>query len=186
MKSIFKVIMLFVMVLAMGCASTSTPEITAKQMKELETIVNSKSFEFNARWARPLTTNSLNSIANAGLLPPGSTNNNIDMTGNSNYFKMSGDSIKAYFPYFGERQLGGAGYLGSDNAIQFEGIPENMKMDKNEKGYTLAFDIKNKTETYQVNAQFFPNKKGNININSSHRFPISYTGNFKKTEEQLN
>ncbi|MEM9075914.1 MAG: DUF4251 domain-containing protein [Bacteroidota bacterium] len=176
MKSVRKVSMLIFLVLVLGCKSTSSPEVTAQQLEELDAMVNNKSFEFVARWARPLTTSSLNSIANAGLLPPGSTNGAIDMTGNANYFKMSGDNVKAYFPYFGERQLGGAGYLGSNNAIEFEGIPENIKMDKNPKGYKISFDIQNKTETYQVSAQLFPNKKGNININSTHRFPITYEG----------
>ncbi|PRX54829.1 uncharacterized protein DUF4251 [Flagellimonas meridianipacifica] len=173
------------MVLAVGCASTSAPEITSEQIKELDAIVNSKSFEFKARWARPLVTSSLNSVANAGLLPQGSTINNIDLVGNNNYLRMNGDSVVAYFPYFGERQLGGTAYLGSNNAIEFEGVPGNMKINKNEKGYMVAFDIKHKTETFQVNAQLFPNKKSNININSTHRFPISYIGNFEKTEEQL-
>ncbi|MEM9362090.1 MAG: hypothetical protein AAGA43_05615 [Bacteroidota bacterium] len=46
-----------------------------------------------------------------------------------------------YFPYFGEIQLGGAGFLGSNNAIQFEGVPENVKMDKDSKGYQITFRI---------------------------------------------
>lgn len=177
MKLVGKVSILFLLVFSLSCKSTSSPEVTAQQIKELEEIVDNKSFEFSAKWARPLANSSLNSIANAGLFPPGSNNNAIDLTGNTNYFRMVGDSVKAYFPYFGEIQLGGAGFLGSNNAIQFEGVPENIKMEKSSKGYQITFNIQNKTETYQVDAKLFPNKKGNININSSHRLPISYSGN---------
>ncbi|MEM9362096.1 MAG: DUF4251 domain-containing protein [Bacteroidota bacterium] len=176
MKSVGKVSILFFLILALSCKSTSSPEVTAQQIKELEEIMDNKSFEFRAQWARPLVTSSLNSVGNAGLLPQGSNINNIDLTGNANYFRMYGDSVAAYFPYYGEKQLGGGGYPPNENSIKFEGIPEKVNIEKNQKGYNIKFYIKYKIETYQVNAQLFPSKKGNININSTHRFPITYQG----------
>ena len=160
---------------AMSCSSAKDPVATEEQKKELETLVNNKRFEFRARWARPLVTSSLNSVANAGLIQQGSTINNVDLTGNANFLKMEGDSVSAYFPYYGERQLGGV-YPPTDNAIKFEGIPEDLKVSENTKGYQIKFNISNKTETYQIIAQLFPSKKGNININSTHRQPITYVG----------
>ncbi len=170
----------------LSCSSAKSPEVTVAQMQELDALMKGKSINFEARWARPLVTTSLNSIANAGLLPPGSNINNIDLTGNTNYFRISGDSVSGYFPYYGEKQLGGGGYPPNNNAIQFDGVPEDFQIVKNAKGYQVTFDIQNQTETYQVKAQVFPSKKGNININSTHRFPIAYTGNFEEymtTEE---
>ncbi|WP_435625755.1 DUF4251 domain-containing protein [Flagellimonas sp.] len=168
---------------AMSCSSAKDRVVTEEQKKELETLVNNKTFEFKARWARPLVTSSLNSVANAGLIQQGSTINNVDLTGNANFLKMTGDSVSAYFPYYGERQIGGA-YPPTDNAIKFEGIPEDLKVDQNSKGYQIRFNISNKTETYQVTAQLFPNKNGNININSTHRLPISYVGTVSSTTSE--
>ena len=184
MKRIYRTLPLFIAAFFLSCSATKDPEATAEQIKELDEIVSNKSIDFIARWARPLTTTSLNSVANAGLIAPGSTVNSIDMTTNPNYFKMVGDSVTAYFPYYGEIQLGGGGYPQNDNAIQFNGIPQNLRVDKDKKGYKIRFNIKDDTETYQVNAQLFPNKKGIFNINSSHRTPISYSGNFEELQEK--
>lgn len=176
MKRLSYIIMFLGLVITLSCSSTKNHEATAEEINALNDLVQQKEFEFTARWAKPLTTTALNSVINAGLLPPGSTVNNIDLTGNSNYLRMQGDSVMAYLPYFGERQLGGAGYNPSNTAIQFEGVPDELEVNKKGNGYQISFNIRNKTETYQVNAQLFPNKRGSININSSHRFPIVYTG----------
>ncbi|TAI48843.1 DUF4251 domain-containing protein [Flagellimonas allohymeniacidonis] len=175
MKTLLKYLPLISLALLIGCSSSQNKKFTAQQLEELDALIEAKSFEFVANWARPLTTSAFNQIATAGLLLPGSTPNNIDLTGNANYFRMVGDSVYAYFPYYGERQMG-AVYPGTDNSIHFQGIPDDFSMERNEKGYKFSFTINDRTETYQVNAQWFPSKTGNININSSQRFPIAYSG----------
>ena len=184
MKTIYRILPVLIIAFFLSCSSSKSPELTAEQIKELDEIVSNKSIEFKARWARPLTSTSLNRIASAGLIEPSSNINNIDMTTNQNYFRMVGDSVMAYFPYFGEIQLGGGYYPQNNNGIQFNGIPQNFSVDKDKKGYKIRFNIKDNTETYQVNAQLFANKKAVLNINSSHRTPITYSGNFDEFQEK--
>ena len=66
--------------LVQGCGTVS--KNTLAETKALDELVVSKRFEIESDWALPLATNSLNSIANAGLLPPGSSANRISLVGN--------------------------------------------------------------------------------------------------------
>ena len=134
----------------------------------------------------PLTTNSLNQISNAGLLPPGSVANRINLIGNANYLRIKGDSISAFLPYFGERQLAG-GYNNNNVGIQFNGIPKEYSVTKDEKKqqHNIRFNINNNTENFQVYITVFPNMTATMNINSSHRFAISYSGFVSSIEKEL-
>jgi hypothetical protein len=158
-----------------GCGTVS--KNTLSETKVLDDLVASKMFEIESDWALPLATNSLNSIANAGLLPPGSSANRISLVGNPNYLKIHGDSISAYLPYFGEQQMG-AGYTSEGGAVQFNGVPISYEAIKDEKRqrYEINFRIRNKTETYTVNLSLFPKKVSVINVISTHRFTIRYEG----------
>ncbi|MBS9463461.1 DUF4251 domain-containing protein [Flagellimonas sp. 389] len=168
------VLLLFIFV---GCASQQKNTATTEEIEKLDKLIAEMAFEIKARWARPLVSNSLNSIANAGLLPLGSTANQIDLIGTSSHFRIIGDSVTANLPYFGERQMGAA-YNSANGGIQFSGMPRNLKIVKQEngKGYKLDFQINNNTETYDVNVNIHPNLQSRININSSHRNVISYSG----------
>ncbi|MGB5370884.1 MAG: DUF4251 domain-containing protein [Flavobacteriaceae bacterium] len=161
--------------LVQGCGAVS--KNTLAETKALDELVVSKRFEIESDWALPLATNSLNSIANAGLLPPGSSANRISLVGNPNYLKVQGDSISAYLPYFGEQQMG-AGYNNEGIAVQFKGVPVSYEVVKhqNRQRYEINFVIRNKTETYTVNLLLYPKKASVINVISTHRFMIRYEG----------
>jgi hypothetical protein len=163
------------MFLMCGCATI--PKNTLAETKALDELLASKMFEIQSDWALPLTTNSLNSIPNAGLLPPGSSASRISLVGNPNYLRVQGDSITAYLPYFGEQQMG-AGYNREGGAVQFSGVPISYEAIKDEKRqrYEINFRIRNKTETYTVNLSLFPKKVSVINVISTHRFTIRYEG----------
>lgn len=134
-------------------------------------------FEIRSDWALPLATNSLNSIANAGLLPPGSSAGQISLIGNANYVKVMGDSLSVYLPYFGERQMGG-GYNSDGAGIEFIGVPKKMEItkDKEKQRYDIRFEFKKDSENFMVIITLLPNLQSTININSSQRFPIRYSG----------
>ncbi len=169
---------LFSLLLILGCASTPKPEASDEQIQDLAGLIFEQSFEIEANWAIPLATGSLTSIANAGLLPPGSTLNRIDLFGNSSYLRVTKDSVKAQLPYYGERQMGGGTYGNNQYGIQFEGIPKDFEIvpNKKKRGYTMRFTISTQTETFQVAALLFPDQSSTININSTHRTPIGYRG----------
>ncbi|MFT4830735.1 MAG: hypothetical protein ACI815_000371 [Psychroserpens sp.] len=177
MKLIINILTLLMLAILIGCGTSSKTVSSAAQIQQLEDLVASKSFQIQSDWAMPLMTNSLNSISNAGLLPAGSSGSQISLIGNSNFLMLEGDTISAYLPYFGERQMGG-GYSTTDNAIQFKGIPEKYEVTKNEKTQSkeISFNIDNRTESFRVFITLSPNFSSTINVNSSHRFSIRYKG----------
>lgn len=127
------------------------------------------------------------SINNSGLLPPGSNVSRIDLTGNSNYLKIDGDSISAYLPFYGERQLGG-GYSNRTVGIEIDGEYRDLKVTKGKKdSKEIRFSAKDKNSTnenYNVYIQVFSNKTSNITINSSHRTRIRYSGKMTPLEKE--
>ncbi len=165
------------LLLLIGCNSSQSIVEPSVKSKALDALVAQKAFQIDLDWAYPLATGTLNRIATSGLLPPGSTASSISLIGNSNYFRMYGDSIVMDLPYYGERQLAGD-YDTSKNGIKFKGIPENYEVQKNEKkqSYEISFLIRNDRESSRVFVTLFPDHIANININSSHRTPIRYKG----------
>lgn len=163
----------------------SSREVTQEDMARLERLVQSQHFEIDLQWARPMATNSLNQLVNSGLFQPGDNASQINIQGFSSVFKFEGDTVIADLPYFGERQMGG-GY-NSNTGIKFKGIPEQLEITKqeNKNFYRINFRISEKTESFQVMMQLYPNMKGFISINSSERTPIRYDGKLEAiaTEE---
>lgn len=170
----------------MACGGTKTVA-SPEEMEALDNLVAKRSFEINARWARPMVSQALNSISNARLLPYGSNASQVDITGSSSYLRLVDDMVKADLPYFGERQMSG-GYDSQKTGIQFEGVPEDLQIEPNSKtkGYTMRFNINNGSENFQVIAQLFPSRSSSISITSSQRTQIRYDGTvseYNKDEE---
>ncbi|SNY99981.1 DUF4251 domain-containing protein [Flagellimonas pacifica] len=180
MKTLSKITIIVLAIALLSCASHSKSSATVAEVDALQKLVAEKTFIIKANWAMPMATGSLNRIANTGLIPPGSTANRIDITGNGSYLRVLGDSVAADLPYFGERQMGG-GYT-NDTGIKFEGVPQELTFipDDKSKGYTVNFNISKGTETYQVSAKLFPNRTSLINIISSQRTSIRYDGRVDK------
>nr|WP_298926338.1 DUF4251 domain-containing protein [uncultured Allomuricauda sp.] len=185
MKPFEKYIISMLIVITAGCASNPKSTATTQEIEAINRLVSEKSFEIKANWANPLATGSINSIANAGLLPVGSTANRIDLSGSASYLRVIGDRVEANLPYFGERQMGGT-YNSNNIGIQFEGVPKDFEIVPNKKtqGYTMRFTISAATETYQVVAQLTPSFSSSLNINSTHRTAIWYTGNVGEYAKQ--
>ena len=159
-----------------SCGSSQKTAASAIQSQVLEQMVEQKSFQIESEWAQPLNTKAMNSIASSGLLLPGNSGSNISLIANPNYLKVMGDTVAAYLPYFGERQL--TARYGVGNAIEFKGIPDKLKISQNskKKNYTILFTIKENTEVYQVTITLFNSLSSHISINSSQRNVIRYIG----------
>ena len=170
-------VMLFVVAANIACSSASKVKNGKKSFEQLDALMTAKDFEIISNWALPLATNSLNSLANAGLFQPGSTAGQISLIGNPNYVKIKGDSLLVYLPYFGERQMGG-GYNNRGPGISFDGIPQQMVIKKNEEKerYDIRIKMKDRTESFNLTITIFPNFDTAINVNSSQRFSIRYAG----------
>ncbi|WP_419211641.1 DUF4251 domain-containing protein [Maribacter sp. X9] len=157
-----------------GCG---TSKLDSKEIEELQSLLETKSFEFKADRVNPMATQSLNAISNSGLLPPGSNAGSIQLNGGNNFLKIMGDSVSANLPYYGERRFGG-GY-GSDAGIEFNGIPTHYSQiyNKDRKRYDITMQLDQKMESYNLNLSIFPNKIANLTISSNQRNTIRYSGN---------
>lgn len=173
---------IILLILSVSCGSKR--EASAEQISQLDQMVEDREFEIDAQWARPLVTNSLNQLANAGLLKPGDNASQISVQGTNSFLRFEGYTVSAYLPYYGERQFGGA--YDNDGAIEFEGVPRDLEINKNEDKnyYSIEFNIQKDAESYKVNLVLYPNFKGLINVNSAQRFPIRYEGNIKGLDKK--
>lgn len=181
MKMQKKVILIGLTILILGCAASQK---TYETNAALDEMVSQKHFEINAKFAQPMLTQALSQVALSGLIPPGSTINQINLNGSYNFLKIQGDSVSANLAYYGERQMGG-GYNNNNAGIVFKGVPETIEIIKDEvkQNYTIKFSINHKTENFMVNATAGTNLSGTINVTSSHRSRIGYTGDVKKLDE---
>ncbi|WP_298238241.1 DUF4251 domain-containing protein [uncultured Algibacter sp.] len=170
---------LFFILVAIAC-KTSKFTATPAQMEALENLIINKDFVIESNWAYPQSTNAMQQIANTGILGPGNTAGSINLIGNSNFLKISGDSIMSYLPYYGERQMN-VGYGGSDSAIQLKDIVHDYKVKTNkDNSYTITLNANSKTENFTVYLRVFPNLKSSITFNSPSRFPIRYEGKIQE------
>jgi hypothetical protein len=182
MKSTSSLLITFCLALqlfaVLGCGGTKEP-LSARAWDQMENAVTNRDFQFRAQWAEPLQTGSMNQIANAGLIPPGSNVNRIDLTGTANYLKMEGDRVEMQLPYYGERQINQT--YGRAEGMEYEGTATDIRTIKNEKKnyYDLEFNLKNQTELLQCSLRVFSGMRTILTIYSSQRNMIRYTGEIK-------
>ena len=177
-----KYIGVILIIMVYSCAS-SKPKASLEQIEALNTLIQSQEFNIESDIAYPRVTYAIQQALNSGLLPPGSTAGAISLIGNSNYLKVSGDSISSYLPYFGERQMQ-VQYGGGDSAIKLDGIMENYSVTKGEnESYLIKFQAKSKSEQFDIIITIFPNMKTEIFLNGTSRFSIRYSGHVIQVSE---
>ncbi|WP_159025647.1 DUF4251 domain-containing protein [Aquimarina sp. Aq78] len=184
MKTLF---LILTSCLLISCGSSQNLEVSTEESKALDELVAQKKLEIISDWAAPLANSSLNALSNSGLFPAGSTANNINLIGNFNHFRILGDSISVYLPYYGERRIS-AGFNNRNNNIEFDGVPEDIMVtyDEKKQRYLMKFGIRNATEWLRVSVTLYPNLRSDIMIQSNHRTSIRYRGKVLKLEEKNN
>ncbi|QTE23132.1 DUF4251 domain-containing protein [Polaribacter cellanae] len=173
-----RIAILSVLVIFMNCGSTKNTA-TPHEINELKETLNNKEIEITFNWARPLgLNNNVRGIEN--LLPPGSTASNINLVGNSNFFRIKRDSLHIDLPYYGQQQMA-RGY-NSESGIKFEGVPDknNKVFDVKKRAYILKYSFNDKNDNYNAILTLFVNKRSDLRINSSNRTAISYSGNWQE------
>lgn len=172
---------LVLLMITFSCTSSKSTA-TANQIEVLNSLLEKRNFSIESDWAYPQTTYAMQQVLNSGFLQPGDSANSINLIGNSNYLTISGDSITSYLPYFGERQMQVA-YGGNDSAIQFNGLLEDYKTEKNKNNsHTISFKAKSNSEQFNVTIVLFPSLKSNMTLIGSSRFPIRYSGTVTKVD----
>ncbi|MCK7590977.1 DUF4251 domain-containing protein [Subsaxibacter sp. CAU 1640] len=186
MKYAFYIVLMFMVV---GCGNGKNYSAQEDEAFErLRQIIDDKKLEIKSYFARPMATTAFMQVANTNILGPGNTASSIDIASNSNGFKIDGDTISGYFPYYGEQRFGGS-YPGTNHqGIEFKSVPKDYKVSVNESKHVVnvRFNIEDQfrsNETYDIFITLYPNKRSNIQINSSHRTPIEFTGTMKVLRE---
>lgn len=172
-----KKVLLLVMAISLGMVTYSQKAKAEKNWEKLDQLVEGKEFRIESTWARAMGDVSVNAIASSGLQQQGGSGNRFNLIGNFNYIEMRGEKLSAYLPFFGRRQFGN-GHYADGGAIEFDGVPREFTIEKNEKKkrYDIYFVIDNETETFQVNMQLYTSLKSLVTVNSNQRFIIRYDG----------
>ena len=174
---------LCLLVVFISSCKSSKVKYTDAEISAIEALIESKSYTIVSDWANPQVTFAMQQVLNSGILQPGNTANAISLIGSPNHLTVSNDSISAYLPYFGERQMG-AGY-GDDGAIELKGLLEDYEVSKEKNNsYLIKFNANSKTERFNIFIQLFPNLKSDLRIQGSSRFPISYSGQVEAAEKE--
>ncbi|WP_264553993.1 DUF4251 domain-containing protein [Flavobacterium sp. N2038] len=146
----------------------SKKELKAEQQqqkqKEIEALIDSKNFVFEAQKATPL----------GGRL--------LHLDYNTYFLKFSLEKTTCDLPFFGRAY--NVAY-GGDGGIKFEGVPENIKVEKKKKSYILKASVRGKDDVYDLLFTIFSDGGASLSVNSNNRAPISYDGEIEapKTEE---
>jgi hypothetical protein len=126
----------------------------AKQ-KEIEVLVDSKVFEFQAITAYPLG------------------GRNIDMISNPNFLRFENDSIDSQMPYFGTAF---SGAVHNSGGLDFKGPIHDYSIKKGKKEYTIRAKVKGKADSYDILLKIFFEGNASLSISSNNRSSISYRG----------
>ena len=188
MKQLALIGILAILVLGCGGPKTYTQQ-EERAFEQLQQLVNNKRLDIQSNRARPMATNAFMQVANSNLLGPGNTASSIDLTTNQNRLVIEGDSIRGYFPYFGEVQFGGGYRGGNHQGIEFNDVPEaySVEFDEQKHRAEVNFKIRDQyrtNETYNIYMTLFPNGSSNVRVQSSNRTPIEFSGNYKALKEE--
>lgn len=126
-----------------------------QKQKEIEAIVNSKDFVFEAQ----------------KVIPQGGRLLNLDY--NTYFLKFNEVKTTGDLPFFG-RAFNVA--YGGDGGIKFKGVPKNVKLEEKKKGYTIIATVKGNNDVYNLMFYVFFDGSATLSINSNNRAPISYNG----------
>lgn len=178
-----KFIYFFVFVFFITIFSCKSTKYTEYQINFFEILVENKSLRIESDTAYPQVTNAMQQVLNSGILSAGNNASSISLIGNSNFLRISGDSITSYLPYFGERQMN-IDFGGTNGGIQLQGIMENYTVTKGiNNSVILSFKAKSKQESYNIQIKLYPNLNAVIHLNGNSRSPISYSGRVEVLNE---
>lgn len=154
------IILIFSASVAMAQKTNRKTEKEARrieQEKQIEELINSKSFQFVAQ----------------RVLPQGYSSVNLSTT--NNWVKFSPEHFEGSLPYFG--RAFSAGYGDSNTGIEFDGTPDSYTIEKGKKGYKVNAKIKSRTDAYTLTLAISPMGSATLMVLSNNRSLISYNGN---------
>lgn len=181
-------VVLIMFVLLCSCkAKLSSAQLQERtvQLEQIASDMEQNGYIIAMKTAYPLNTASLNSATNALLLQNGNSADRINLTDRNDFLKRIGNKVIADLSYFGERQIIASGYPDTDAGINFTQAITDYAQSIDEAKGTIdirftATDVSN--EQYIVSIAIRKSLTADVNIVSSHRTNIRYTGTLKLLE----
>ena len=176
---------LVILLVLLTACSSADKAISTEEAMQTKDFVENNDYEVQLQWARPLATSELSQLAAANLLPMDSRSGQINLRGTQNFIRKHGDSLSVYLPYFGTRQVT-INPADTNGAIEFDGVPEDYRVSYNEKRQrsVINFSMDDGNENFNVAITVWANKRAQVNVNSSFRNSIFYTGNMKALKNE--
>jgi hypothetical protein len=143
--------------------SAAAQEKTEKSNSSIETLLNSKNFEFIANTAIPLT---------------GATR---DLVGSDYSITFTPEMVISNMPFYG-RAYSGMAY-GRDKGMRFKGKPENFNITNSDKGYEITVTVKGESDTYVISISAGNSSFATLSISSDDRGTITYQGEIVKNKQ---
>ena len=137
-----------------------------QKQKETEALIDSKNFVFEAQ----------------KVSPQGGRTLNLDY--NTYFLKFNTERTTCDLPFFG--RAFNVPYGGGDGGIKFEGIPEDIKIEKKKKSYKVKAIVKGKDDVYTLYFDIFFDGGATLSVNSNNRASISYDGEVEAPKADAN
>jgi len=171
------------LIVLVACKSADVDPYSAEEAALVEKNLTDGNYTIELEWARPLNTAEMSKLYSSNILPAISQSGQINILDSANYIKKAGDSVSLYLPYYGTRQVS-VNPANTNSALRFEGVPASYQVSFNERKqyHSVNTRVKIRTETLNLSIQVYKSKKVQVNVNSSHRTSISYTGNINWKE----
>jgi hypothetical protein len=128
-----------------------------EQLKQTETLVNSKSFVFVGGTAYPQGGRAIN------------------LTTRTNWVKFQPDLIDCDMPFFG-RAYSGAGYGTNDGGLKFTGTPDEFSVTATKNKFLIKTSVKSGVDSYKLTLDVAYQGNATLTVVSSSRSTISYRG----------
>lgn len=196
-KFIFKSFSLFfvlaILTVLWSCKSsdvTSSQKHTA-DINTLKMLMDKDAYYIDIEVVYPLNTAATQQVANALLLSrTGNNASRIDVSGDGHFVQIKSDSVKGNLSFFGERRLSGGHYGSTNGGIVFNSFPKDYQKTINEKKRKLEIKFTTHqedeiSERYEVKIEIFPNNNVNVNIASTFKTFINYTGTLRDNNLSL-
>lgn len=126
-----------------------------QKQKEIDALIDSKNFVFDAEKAIPLGYRF------------------ILLDRNSYFVKFTADQVNADLPFFGRAY---SAPYGKSGGINFEGKPENVQVEKKKKSYIVKATVRGKDDVYNLLFSVFFNGSTSLSVSSNNRASITFDG----------
>ncbi len=139
----------------------------AKEYAEMQMLVNSKIYFFEADWAST------------------QKGRRINLTSNPNFLRIENDNADIDMPFFGEAYSARIGISG-EGGIIFKGIIENYSLEYNDKKQRaiIKFNAKGKSDYFTFILTVFKSNNANLYVTSNNRSGINYDGRIAKLDKK--